>query len=317
LLASAMLAFVFAIQNTPSDPGPAAGSPLWQVVFMSFAVILVLFEVLRGWRRGIARQLARLGALIAAYFAAFYAGRIVMPLLRPVLKMPDVVLSILAGGVLALLVYAIISGLGTILFKRTSQHDSAFVRLLYGLTGAIFGLFFGAFLVWLLVFGVRSLGAVADAKVRQDAANQTNAVVHAVDRRHAPAEQNDESATLMTSLARLKNSLELGAVGDAVRKADVIPTETYEKLGKLGKVASDPERAHRFLSFPGAHELSEHPKIVALKDDPEIADMISQGRYIDLLQNQKILDAANDPELRSAVMKFDLDAALDFALEQK
>jgi uncharacterized membrane protein required for colicin V production len=276
-----------------------------------------LFEVLRGWRRGIARQLARLGALIAAYFAAFYAGRIVMPLLRPVLKMPDVVLSILAGGVLALVVYAIISGLGTVLFKRTSQHESAFVRLLYGLTGAIFGLFFGAFLVWLLVFGVRSLGAVADAKVRQDAANQTNAVVHAVDRRHAPAEQNDESATLMTSLARLKNSLELGAVGDAVRKADVIPTQTYEKLGKLGKVASDPERAHRFLSFPGAHELSEHPKIVALKDDPEIADMISQGRYIDLLQNQKILDAANDPELHSAVMKFDLNAALDFALEQK
>jgi hypothetical protein len=71
------------------------------------------------------------------------------------------------------------------------------------------------------------------------------------------------------------------------------------------------------LSFPGAHELSEHPKIVALKDDPEIADMISQGRYIDLLQNQKILDAANDPELHSAVMKFDLNGALDFALEQK
>jgi uncharacterized membrane protein required for colicin V production len=316
LLASTMLVFLFAIQNSQSDTGPAAGSPLWQVVFMSFALVLVLFEVLRGWRRGIARQLARLGALIAAYFAAFYAGRVVVPFLRPLLKMPDVVLSILAGAVLALAVYAIISGLGTMLFKRTSQHDSAFVRFLYGLSGAVFGLFFGAFLVWLLVFGVRSLGAVADAKVRQDAANQTNAVVHAVDRRHAPGEQNDESATLMTSLARLKNSLELGAVGDAVRKADVVPTKTYETLGKLGKVVSDPARAQRFLSFPGAHELSEHPKIVALKDDPEIAGMISQGRYIDLLQNQKILDAANDPELRAAVMKFDLDAALDFALKK-
>jgi len=29
-----------------------AGSPLWQAVFISFAVVLILFEVVRGWRLG-------------------------------------------------------------------------------------------------------------------------------------------------------------------------------------------------------------------------------------------------------------------------
>src|SRR5438128_2362349 len=132
-----MLVFLFAVQNPQYDAGPAAGSPWWQLVFISFALVLVLFEVLRGWRRGVARQLARLGALIAAYFAAFYAGRILLPFLRPFIKMPDAFLSILAGAVLALLAYAIISGLGTILFKRTSQHESALVRFVYGLSGAL------------------------------------------------------------------------------------------------------------------------------------------------------------------------------------
>jgi uncharacterized membrane protein required for colicin V production len=295
----------------------AAGSPVWQLVFVSFGLALVLFEIFRGWKRGIARQLARLGALIAAYFVAFYAGSFAVPLLRPVLKMPDAILSVLAGAALALVVYAVITGLGMKLFKRTSEHDSVFVRFFCGLSGALLGIFFGALLVWMVVFGVRSLGAVADAKVRQETADQNNTVLHAVDRRRPLGETNEESATLMTSLARLKNSLELGVVGDAVKKGDVVPTKTYETLGKLGKIVSDPESAQRFLSFPGAHQLSENPKIVALRDDPEITEMISQGRFLDLLQNQKILDAANDPELRAGIMKFDLQGALNYALEQK
>jgi hypothetical protein len=295
----------------------ATGSPVWQLFFISFALVLVLFEIFRGWKRGIARQLARLGGLIAAYFAAFYVGQFAVPLLRPVLKMPDAILSVLAGAALAGVVYVIITGLGTILFKRTSQHNSAFVRFFYGLSGAVLGIAFGAFLVWLVVFGVRSLGAVAGAKVQQEAADQNNAVLHAVDRRRPLNGSNEESPTLTTSLARLKNSLELGVVGDAVKKADLVPTKTYETLGKVGKVVSDPESAQRFLNFPGAHELSENPKFVALRDDPQITEMISQGRYLDLLQNQKILDAANDPELRAAIMKFDLQGALDYAQQKQ
>src|SRR5437588_12212990 len=135
----------------------AAGSPLWQMVFVSFAVVLILFEVLRGWRRGLARQLARLGALMAAYFVAFFGGKMLVPIARPLIKMPDIALSIIGGALLAILVYTIISTLGCMLFRRTGQHDSAVVRFVYGSTGAILGVFFGAVLVWLVVVGVRPL----------------------------------------------------------------------------------------------------------------------------------------------------------------
>ena len=43
-----------------------AGSPLWQAVIISFGVVLVLFEVVRGWRLGLLRQLVRVAALAAA-----------------------------------------------------------------------------------------------------------------------------------------------------------------------------------------------------------------------------------------------------------
>jgi len=299
----------------------AAGSPIWQLVFISFAAVLILFEVLRGWRRGLARQLARLGALMAAYFVAFFGGRMIVPIVRPLIKMPDIALSIIGGALLAILVYTIISTLGCMFFKRTGQHDSAVVRFVYGSTGAILGFFFGAFLVWMVVVSVRSLGAVASAQVANSSTASASVQptnFHAVDfRRRSLPEPSEEAPNLMESLAKLKNSLELGAVGDVVKKADIVPTKTYETLGKLGRVFSNPESAQKFLTFPGARELSEQPKIVALRDDPEISEMIAQGRFVDLLQNDKVLGAANDPALIEQIKKFDLNAALDYTIEQK
>jgi hypothetical protein len=86
---------------------------------------------------------------------------------------------------------------------------------------------------------------------------------------------------------------------------------------KTGRVLSSPECTQKFLTFPGARELSEHPKIVALRSDPEIADLITHGRFLDLLQNPHVIEAANDPVLAERIKKFDIQHALDYALEEK
>ncbi len=297
-----------------------AGSPLWQAVFLSFAVVFILFEVVRGWRLGLIRQLVRVAALVVAYAAAVFGGRLLVPIARPFLKMPDMVLSILAGAVLALVIYALVTSIGMVLFKRTGQQNSQVVHLIYGFAGAIIGLIFGAFVLWLIVASVRAVGTLADSQVHNQAISHEtdqSATLHALDvRRRFLSEPNGGSAALATSLARLKNSLELGILGNAVKQTDPVPLKTYETLGKVGSVFSNPERAQKFLTFPGARELSEHPKIVALRDDPDISEMIAQGRFLDLLQNQRIIDAANDPSLADRIKKFDLQKALDYAIQK-
>ena len=298
-----------------------AGSPLWQAVFISFAVVLILFEVVRGWRLGLLRQLVRVAALAAAYAAAVFGGKLLVPIARPFLKMPDIVLSILAGAVLALVIYAFGTSMGMVLFKRTGEQNSKLVQLIYGFAGAIVGLFLGAFILWAIVASVRAVGAVADAQVRSRAsspeAGQSATLRALAVRRRFLSEPNTGSTALATSLARLKNSLELGPLGNAVKQTDPVPLKTYEMLEKVGRVFSSPERAQKFLTFPGARELSEHPKIVALRDDPEISEMIAQGRFLDLIQDQRLIDAANDPALANRIKKFDLQRALDYAVEQK
>jgi membrane protein required for colicin V production len=299
-----------------SELQTVAGSPVWQAVFISFGVILVLFEVVRGWRLGLMRQLVRVAALATAYVAAFYGGRLVVPLLRSFLKMPDIVLSILGGALLALAVYASITSLGMIFFRRTGQQNASLLRLIYAISGAAIGLFFGAFLFWMIVVSVRAVGALADAQLR-GRLNSSAAGLDAFEVRRHSLPQPEEESTLAALLTRLKNSLELGAIGNAITQTDPVPSKIYEMLGKVGSVVSNPESAQKFLTFPGAHELSEHPRIVALRDDPKISDMIEQRRFLDLLRDQRIIDAANDPALASQIKKFDLQRALDYAVQQK
>src|SRR5947209_1047231 len=293
----------------------AAGSPLWQIVFVSFAVILILFEILRGWRRGLPRQVARLGALVAAYFCGWFATNFCGPLLGMFFRLPDTLLSIVAGAIFALIIYALISGIGSALFRRTDQHESALIRLLYGSTGALLGVFFGLFIVWMIVVGVRSVGSVANAEVREQA--NDSSVVHAVDmRRRIFSETGEDEAPLTTSLARLKNSLEMGVIGNALRKTDIVPQKTYDLIEKIGTVAANPQYAERFLEYPGAKELAEHPKVIALRNDQEISQMVSQGQLFELIQDHRIIDAADDPEPRDRLKKFDVVAALNYATQK-
>jgi membrane protein required for colicin V production len=304
-----------------SEAQATSGSPVWQAVFISFGLVLILFEIVRGWRLGLLRQLMRLVALVVAYAAAFFGGRLLVPITRQFFKMPDFVLSALAGALLAFVAYAVVSSMGTVLFKRTGEQDSRAVRLIYGFAGAIIGLFFGFFALWLIVASVRVVGAVADAQVRTrtvTARGGADATSHALEvRRRFFGDGNEQSAPFASSLARLKNSLELGALGNAVKQTDPVSPKTYDTLTKAVAVFSTPERVRKFLSFPGARELSEHPKIVALRDDPGISELIAQKRFLDLLQNQRIIDAANDPALAERIKKFDVQRALDYAAEQK
>lgn len=295
-----------------------SGSALWQTVFLSFAFVLLLFEIVRGWRLGILRQLMRGAAVIAAYAAAYFGGDLMVPLLRPVLKWPDFVVSMLGGALLAIVVYAIIASLGSILFKRTGQQSSRAVRLAYGLSGALAGLCFGAFFIWLILVGIRSVGSVAEAQVQARPKVETPpaAVSRSVPsprREDAPPLEKFDPDSVSTFIARLKNSVELGAVGDAIKKTDVTPSSVYQTLHDVGTICANPESAQRFLSFPGAVELGQHPKIVALRHDPEIAELIQQGRLLELLQHPRILEAANDPTLVARVKQFDLRKALEFA----
>ncbi|MGI9089404.1 MAG: hypothetical protein ACR2HH_16960 [Chthoniobacterales bacterium] len=300
-------------------PDLVSGSPLWQTVFVSFAVVLILFQILRGWRLGLPRQLVRLTALVVAYSTALWGGAALLPLLRPLISAPDFVLSALSGAILAMVLYSLVNTAGALLFKRTGQQSSGLVRLVYGSTGAVLGIFFGLFFLWLLVVGIRSLGAIAEAEINARAPQRIPAFDErpARDRRlgHRTAVDVPDRDSLLFSLARLKKSLELGPLGAVVRQSDLLPGGIYETLTRVGQVFAQPESASRFVAYPAVADLLDNPKILSLRADPEIARMIQEGRLLDLLSDERLIEAANDPELAARLKKFDFKGALDYAAQ--
>jgi len=313
-----MSLFVSAI---PTPPAEVAGSSVWQLVFVSFAVVLILLEIVRGWRMGILRQLMRVVALIAAYATGFYGGGLLLPILRPLLKLPDFLISLIGGAILAAIVYAVIAGLGTVLFKRTAQQSSGTVRLVYGASGAFVGLFFGAFFVWLVFMGIRSVGSIAGAQMeaqpkRDPGGNMVTRSPQSPWAQSTPPISSFDPDSVTATIARLKNSVELGSLGEALKRTDLTPASVYQTLNDVGAVVANPESARRFLSFPEAAELSRHPRIVALRNDPEISDIISQGRILELLNHPRVLEAANDPSLVERVKRFDFKKALEYAAKR-
>jgi hypothetical protein len=55
---------------------------------------------------------------------------------------------------------------------------------------------------------------------------------------------------------------------------------------------------------------------VALRNDPEIAEMIAQGRVFELLRDPRIVDVVNDPTLAERAKQFDLKKALEYAAKK-
>jgi Colicin V production protein len=298
-----------------TNPASAAtGSSSWQLVFISLAVVIMLLEIIHGWRLGLIRQLVRVIAIVVAYSCGFFAANATIPIMRSYLKLPDPILAALGGAILAFILFAAINLIGAFLLKKTAQQPSRVIRLIWGFSGALLGILLGVFTLWITFTGIRMVGSVAQARLHSQ---NPPAVGLPPNEAIAPAASVAPAGPLMTMLSDMKSALEAGHIGEAVRAVDPLPPALYRGLEKAGEVASSPECAERFLSFPGAREISDHPRVIALRNDRQVMELIGNRQFLELMKNQHLIDAMNDPSLQARIKKFDLERALDYALEKR
>ena len=287
-----------------------AQSDSWQFFFFIAAMLIVALKAWRGWRLGIVRQAIGLAALVAAYGVAIFGGRLLVPVLRP-LGIPDGLLGVAGGVLLGLLVFVGVSVGGSVLFKKTAQQSVGLVRLGYGISGAALGGCIGLFLVWIAVLAVRVLGTVAETEI-EAAHHPVNSVRGRPTPKPIPAPPNG----MVRGLAHMKRSLEQGMAGAMVEQVDPIPGTLYKLLSKVGQMISSEQSIDRFLSYPGVKTMTDHPKIAALNNDPDIARDLIARNYFALIRNEQIILAANDPEIAAEMKKLEFEKALDYALRK-
>lgn len=269
--------------------------------------LFLALSVFRGWRMGPVRQFFVILAIAAACGVGFFGGRIAVPVLRPVIGLPDFLLAVVAGVILGLITFLGITIVSGILFRKTADQESSLVRFGYGVSGAALGMVSGLLLLWIMMMAFSVLGTVARARVDESASIAEN----------TGEKDPDANSRLVRVIAQLKDTMEQGRVRQVVEKVDVVPEEVHELLSGITKVAANSERARRFMEFPGASKIARHPIITRLSNDPDIQEEIRNGGYLKLLNNRKVIEAANDPGLAEELKKFELKDAIDYALNDK
>ena len=106
-------------------------------------------------------------------------------------------------------------------------------------------------------------------------------------------------------------------MGGVVTSVDILPTDTYATIERLGSLQKNPDAMMRFLDYPGVQEIVTHPRARVLLQDHALVQAAERKDYLALIQNRSLREAAGDPELQRLVMALDLQKALDYALPER
>ena len=278
----------------------------WLISFLLTAALLVGWEMRRGWRSGAMRQILKISAFCIAYSVAVWCGRVGVRLLGHSDLFTSLGVSVVVGTAVF---FAISAGIRRGL-RRFFPQSTGSTGVKHNALGSAIGALFGLLLVWLAAVGIRVLGTVAEnvapPPVRQSADEMTA---------FTNEETNVPPGGLITGISALKNSLDRGTAGAVMNRVDPVPVQTYSVLAKITRIIADPKRVERFTAYPGAQALMDHPRMIALRDDPAVQSIVLSRNYLALLTNERVTAALNDPELGELVKKFELEKALDFALQ--
>ena len=274
------------------------GSDQWSRGLLIFAAILLGYQIIVGWRRGLVRQLFNLFSIASSYLAGFYGAKYAVPFFRP-MGYPDFVISGLLGGVIAMIVYFVLSTIGSLVLKKTSQQSVGLIRFFYGLSGALIGVGVGIFFIWMALLGLRLLGTIAESEIHAQSALKG-------EKRELPG--------LIYWLVGMKHSMDESALGSMLARIDPIPLTVYSTLGKVAQLVSTPDATERFVKYPGTKSLLDQPVMMDLAKDPDIIVSVQKGDYLALMKNKHFVDAMNNPEVMELLKKFNLEKALNYAL---
>ena len=273
-------------------------SPFWQNAFLVGVLVAVGWCIWSGWRSGLARGVVSIMGMVAGCFVGAVAGAAVGAIAGAAIPLYGGLIGMLVGVAAGLAAYVAVSFLGALLFKRTAQQPTAVLRLIYGLGGALIGIFVGVSVFWGALLFVRGIGGFCEATVRGKSGFYGLPIP-------APAAR---------AMVKLKLSVEAGETGKFLDSLDVMPAEYYRIMEKLGRLAADPAAARKFITYPGIEDVLKDLRFTDLTNDSEIQELARTQNAAALVRNPKMLDAVKDPGLIAKLQKIDIEKALDYAL---
>jgi len=242
------------------------------------------------------RQAASLAGIALGAAAGFWLGPAIAPIV-PTFGFPQFLRPVFGGCLLGLAIWAAISILSSIIFRKTEEQGWGMVRLVYGLSGAGLGLLSGLLVLGLGALAVKSSGSFAEG-VRKAGISASRGKLR-------PNALPDEHPTSL-----LKRAIEESPAAQVLNALDPLSGKIYSRLEKAGEMIASPQARQKLMGDPAMEVLSKNAKLIALMSDPSLQEALNSGDLGAILKNSRVQAAAADTQLLTLLRTLDIDAIL-------
>jgi hypothetical protein len=129
--------------------------------------------------------------------------------------------------------------------------------------------------------------------------------------RERQGEGPQERSAVHRFFHQMGREMKSSPVGPLANSVAPVKEKQVEMLGKVSRLSENPAAMNRFQRHPKVKELMNHPRILALAKDPEIAKAVEEKRWFDLLDNPAIVALARDAELQRLITQMDFEKILN------
>lgn len=266
------------------------------IVFGIIFLAIVFFNAYRGFWRGPIRQIAPLIAFVIAGTIAWFFGPALGFSVLGKLGVPWVLRGVcgilLLGAIIWLCVFSVLWARGR---KQISgQTGEPELPIL----GATVGCWTGGFWVMTLVLVLIFFGTLGESFLTRRK-NATNSVF----------------GKICYGAVCAKKSVALVPGFYFVKEWKLVPDSTVMRINKLVDVIASPQSRRRFFQMPEIQAIATLPSIYPVLHAPDIQAMV-RGREIEaLLTDARVSAMLDDEDFQRAIAEIDLEAALDYALQ--
>lgn len=259
---------------------------LTQVTALLILLMLLIGGAWGGYRRGPIRQLAGVIALASAILIGWLAGPPLGLWLLTDTSVPWILRESVGIFFVALITWLIALSLLWYLGRRNPDTKESESPVLGAIVGCWTGLLNSAILLALLT----TWAGVAETLLKP-----------------ADAEQHWAVSTRQ-SLAELPGA-------GALSGYSPIPHRWQTLFTKFKRVMANPEASRRLMEQEPIRALATHPTFYTAWGDPEIKQLVRQGRLWAVLEHPSSRALLNDEPFQRELLQLDLEAAVDKALK--
>ena len=179
--------------------------------------------------------------------------------------------------------------------------DSEGRRLRPGILSRLTGACFGIAVALVLVFGI-TVGL------------RWFGTVSEIQAASASLARAPQTGTFSRKLQNLKNDLMEGSLGKLLAEHDPTPDRFYGVAVKFAKLVRTPELHRAFLARPEVAALLKNERYLEAANDPTLRSLVSRRQYSEIIRHPLFDRLANDPVLRKTLESTNWEQVLDEVL---